>query len=77
MLLPQFYFEKEGLPYIDLAGLMRTFLPPGTDARETYTTDYLHWGSIAYFHNANISMAASSLMTQRMLGAICEFAFED
>lgn len=51
---------------------MRTFLPPGTDARETYTTDYLHWGSIAYFHNANISMAASSLMTQRMLGEICE-----
>lgn len=66
----QYYFEREGLPFISLADTMRTFLPPGTDARR-YTTDYMHFGSVAQPKIANGSFALSSLAAQKLMGAIC------
>ncbi len=70
LLRPQFYFEREGLPFIDLAGLMRTFLPVGADA-SPFTTDLMHFGSIAYYHSTNVSLTLSSLTTQKLLEEIC------
>ena len=74
----QHYMAKTGLHFLDVHGIMEQFKE---DIAAGCCSDHqgkgFHFGAIAHYTNSNVRVTVSSMVTQALLGMICNTQAQD